>query len=217
MEESPTKETSATPTMETLSSTESGISTGLSDAEGTSACCESLPRLTWVGRLELEKEFSMRYSKEETSLAERWGMEAEANAVRFPSLRMQGWKGPEYSPRIYSKCLMLSPFNSLEDSRNEILRRRREERINRRIKRWQKYYRCNGCCQTAFPGPEKSSQNTNTNPDSDLGEALKDLKKLQLSPGYHQNPDDLWKDLEAFEKLQLSPGCQSTGDTSQNF
>ncbi|KAL1764878.1 hypothetical protein HispidOSU_027589, partial [Sigmodon hispidus] len=174
MEEAPTKETLATPTMETLSLTESGISTGLSGAEGSSACCDTLPRFTCIWFLDLEKELSM--PKEETSLSERWRMEAEANEVRFPSLRMQGWKGPEYSPRTYNKCLMLRPFNSFEDNWNEFLRRRREERINRRIQRWQKY------CQKAFPKAERSSQNTNTNPDSDLGEALKGFKKLQLSP-----------------------------------
>ncbi|KAL1783459.1 hypothetical protein HispidOSU_019969 [Sigmodon hispidus] len=216
MEEAPTKETLAPPTMETLSFTESGISTGLSGPEESSACRDTYPRLTWVERLDLEKELSMQYPKEETSLAERWGMEAEAMEVRFPSLRMQGWKGPEYSHRFYYRCLMLNSLKSLEASRNEILRQRREKWINRMKKRRRKYYRGNGCCQKAFPGPERSSQNTTTNPDSDLGEALKALKKLQLSTGY-QNPDDLWKDLEAFEKLQPSPGWENTGDTSQDF
>ncbi|KAL1775658.1 hypothetical protein HispidOSU_005765, partial [Sigmodon hispidus] len=127
---------------------------------------------------------------------------------------MQGWKGPEYSHRFYYKFLVLSYSKSF---RNEILRHKREKWINRMKKRRQKYYRGNGCCQKAYSGPERSSQNTSPNPDSDLGEALKALKELQLSTGYHQNPDDLWKDLEAFEKLQLSPGLENTGDTSENF
>ncbi|KAL1772864.1 hypothetical protein HispidOSU_006671 [Sigmodon hispidus] len=204
MEEAPTKETSATPTMETLSLTESGISTGLSGAEGSSACCDPRPRLTWEGRLDLKNCFRQYRNPEEETFQ---GRDLDEKTFHVLANRF----------KMKVKDVKLWYFTkSFKAQAKEMLRHSREKRINRMMReRWQKYYSCNKCCQKSFPGPERSSQNTN--PDSDLGEALKALKNLKLSTWYHQNPDDLWKDWEAFEKPQLSPGCQNTGDTSQDF